>query len=44
MESGFVTLAPFSGISMQMFIVFIAIGFGVGVGGSGMALNRYLKV
>ena len=44
MEAGFVTLAPFSGISMPMFVVFIAIGFGVGVGGSGMALNRYLKV
>ena len=43
-ETGFVTLAPFSGISMQMFVVFVVIGFGVGVGGSGMALNRYLKV
>ena len=43
-ETGFITLIPFSGISVQMFIVFIAIGFGVGVAGSGMALNRYLKV
>ena len=43
-ESGFMTLVPFSSISVQMFIVFIAIGFGVGVAGSGMALNRYLKV
>ena len=43
-ESGLVTLIPFSLISAQMFAVFAAIGFGVGVGGSGMALNRYLKI
>jgi len=44
MEAGFVTVIPFSNISVTLFIIFVAIGFGVGVGGSGMALNKYLKV
>ena len=43
-ETGFMSLVPFSTVSAPMFVVFAAIGFGVGVGGSGMALNRYLKV
>jgi len=43
-EAGFVNLIPFSNISWPLLIVFAAIGFGVGVGGSGLALNRYLKV
>jgi len=43
-EVGFVSLIPFSNVSMPLFIVFATIGFGVGVGGSGFALNRYLKV
>ena len=43
-ESGFVSMVPFSNFSIPLFIIFAAIGFGVGVGGSGMALNRYLKV
>lgn len=33
-----------SSISVPLFLMFIGIGFGVGVGGSGIALNRYLKV
>jgi len=44
LEAGFVTVIPFSNISAPLLIVFVAIGFGVGVGGSGMALNKYLKV
>jgi len=44
METGFVSLMPFANVSLPLFIVFAAIGFGVGVGGSGMAVNRYLKV
>ena len=43
-EAGFISLIPFSTLSLQVFVVFAAIGFGVGVGGSSMALNRYLKV
>jgi len=43
-EAGFFQLVPFSNVSVPVFILFTAIGFGVGVGGSGMALNRYLKV
>ena len=44
LEFGLVSMAPFSTVSMPMFIAFAAIGFCVGVGGSAMALNRYLKV
>jgi len=44
LEFGLVTLVPFASVSAPMLIVFVAIGFGVGVGGSGMALNKYLKV
>ena len=40
----FIKLMPFSSISAPLFMLFAAIGFGVGVGGSGLALNRYLKV
>ena len=43
-QSTFISLAPFSDVRLQVFIVFAAIGFGVGIGGSGMAINRYLKV
>ena len=43
-EAGFFQLVLFSNVSVPIFILFIGIGFGVGVGGSGMALNRYLKV
>jgi cell division transport system permease protein len=43
-EGGLITLIPFAGVSVQMLIAFIAIGFAVGVGGSGFALNKYLKV
>ena len=43
-EAGFIHLIPFSNVSIPIFILFAAIGFGVGVGGSGLALNRYLKV
>ena len=43
-EAGFFQLVQFSSISVPIFILYAAIGFGVGVGGSGMALNRYLKV
>jgi cell division transport system permease protein len=43
-ELGFVSLMPFSTVSRPMLIAFAAIGFGVGVGGSGMTLNKYLKV
>ena len=43
-EAGFFQLEQFSNVSVPLFILFVGIGFGVGVGGSGMALNRYLKV
>jgi len=43
-ETGLVSLMPFSNVSLPMLVIFAAIGFGVGVGGSGMALNRYLNV
>ena len=43
-EAGFVTVVPFTNVYMPLLVVFAAIGFGVGVGGSGMALNKYLKV
>jgi len=43
-EAGLINIIPFSNVSLSLFILFAAIGFGVGVGGSGMALNRYLKV
>jgi cell division transport system permease protein len=43
-EAGFFQLVQFSMISVPVFMLFTAIGFGVGVGGSGLALNRYLKV
>ena len=43
-EATFVTLIPYSNISLPLFIAFAAIGFGVGVGGSAFALNRYLNV
>jgi len=43
-EAGFFQLVLFSNVSVPLFILFTGIGFGVGVGGSGMALNRYLKV
>ena len=43
-EMGLITLISFSNVSWAMFILFAAIGVGVGVGGSGMALNKYLKV
>jgi len=43
-EAGFFQLVQFSNVSVPLFILFTGIGFGVGVGGSGLALNRYLKV
>lgn len=43
-EAGFMNLVPYSNVSLPIFLLFAIIGFGVGVGGSGMALNRYLKV
>ena len=43
-EAAFVTVMPFSNVSLPMFLAFAAIGFGVGVCSSAMALNRYLKV
>jgi len=43
-EVGFVQLVPFASISVPLFMLFTGIGFGVGVVGSGIALNRYLKV
>jgi hypothetical protein len=43
-DTGFINLVLFSNVSFPIFIMFAAIGFGVGVGGSGLALNRYLKV
>jgi len=44
LEAGFFQLVQFSNVSVPIFILYAAIGFGVGVGGSGLALNRYLKV
>jgi len=44
LEAGFFQLIMFSNVSVPLFLLFTAIGFGVGVGGSGLALNRYLKV
>ncbi|MCL2227172.1 MAG: permease-like cell division protein FtsX [Oscillospiraceae bacterium] len=43
-EAFFINLVPFSVVSVPVFFLFAAIGFGVGVGGSGLALNKYLKV
>ena len=43
-EFGLFNIIPFSTVSTPMFVVFAIIGFGVGVGGSGMALNKYLRV
>ena len=43
-EAGYISIIPFSNVSLPMIVVFAVIGFGVGVGGSGMALNRYLNV
>ena len=43
-ESAFLSVVPFSNVSLPIFVVFVAIGFGVGVGGSSMALNKYLNV
>ena len=43
-EAGFLSVIPFSNVSAALFIAFVAIGFGVGVGGSGIALNRYLRI
>jgi len=44
-EAGFFQLVSFaSNISVPLFILFAGIGFGVGIGGSGLALNKYLKV
>jgi len=44
LETGLFQLVAFSNVSVPLFLLFTAIGFGVGVGGSGLALNRYLKV
>ena len=43
-EAGFISILPFSNISLPLLVIFVAIGFGVGVGGSSMALNKYLNV
>ncbi|MCL2248456.1 MAG: permease-like cell division protein FtsX [Oscillospiraceae bacterium] len=44
-EAGLFQLVNFtSDIAIPIFLLFVGIGFGVGVGGSGLALNRYLKV
>ena len=43
-ETGFFQLVAFSTVSVYLLILFTGIGFAVGVGGSGLALNRYLKV
>ncbi|MCL2628121.1 MAG: ABC transporter permease [Oscillospiraceae bacterium] len=43
--AGFFQLMPLSSnVSVPIFLLYTGIGFGVGVGGSGIALNRYLKV
>jgi len=44
LEAGLFQLVMFSMVSVPLFILFTGIGFSVGVGGSGLALNRYLKV
>jgi len=44
LETGLFQLVIFSNVSVPLFLLFAGIGFGVGVGGSGLALNRYLKV
>ena len=44
LETGFLSLVPFSNNSLALLILFASIGFGVGVGGSSIALNKYLKV
>jgi len=44
LETMLINLVPFSNVSFPVFILFAAIGFSVGVCGSGMALNKYLKV
>ena len=44
METGLLSIVPFSNVSLPLVLIFVAIGFGVGVGGSGMALNKYLNV
>ena len=44
LETGLFQLVAFSNVSVMLFLLVTAIGFGVGVGGSGLALNRYLKV
>ena len=43
-EAGFLSVVPFSNVSLTLFVVFVAIGFGVGAGGSGIALNKYLRI
>ena len=44
-EIGLFQLVSFShNIAIPIALLFVGIGFGVGVGGSGLALNRYLKV
>ena len=40
----FITLVPFSVVTIPMLIVFLIIGFLVGVGGSVLAIKNYLKV
>jgi len=43
--AGFFQLIPLaSNVSIPIFLLFTGIGISVGVGGSGIALNRYLKV
>jgi cell division transport system permease protein len=43
-QAGFITLIPFSAVRLPIFLLFAAVGLGVGVGGSGLTLNKYLKV
>ena len=43
-ELAYLSVMPFSNVSLPMLIVFAIIGFGVGVCGSVLALNKYLKV
>jgi len=42
--AGIFLLIPFGNVSIPLLMLFTGIGFAVGVGGSGLALNRYLKV
>jgi len=42
--AGIFLLIPFGNVSIPLLMLFAGIGFAVGVGGSGLALNRYLKV